>query len=100
MSKNLIRVYKKKDANEIKPHLMTYGDLSASCANCNHIGFKLDDKACPQCKAEFKYIAFRNIRTHVPKVHKLIEERSDLEIIDFEDYKRALGDSKAKDFFG
>ena len=58
MSRKFIRIYKKMDINEIKGHLLIYGDLSAQCANCQAMDLKLDMKSCPKCDAEFKYIAF------------------------------------------
>ena len=99
MNEKLIRIYKKNDVNQIKPHLMIYGDLNGSCANCNNLNVKLTDLQCPECKALFKYIAFRNPKNHIPKIYKLMEEKPDLVIIDYDDYHRALGDQKAKSIF-
>ncbi len=98
MSEKFIRVYKKYDVSKIKPHLMIYGDLSASCANCNHMGVKLENVHCPECNTEFKYISFRNIRVHMPKLQKLIEQRP-VAIVDYDDYQKNVGASKAEDFF-
>ena len=99
MIERLIRIYCKIDINDIKSHLLIYGDLGGSCASCNKMDLKLDVKTCPQCQAEFKYISFRNIRVHIPKVQKLLEQNPQLKIIDFEDYSRNLGALKAKEFF-
>ena len=93
-----IRVYQDIDIKEIKSHLMIYGDLSASCGNCSAMDFKMDIVNCPQCKTEFKYVAFRNIKVHWPKVQRLLEDRPHWKIVDFEDYSRILGVSKAFDF--
>ena len=41
MSQKFIRVYKKIDINEIKQHLLIYGDLSAQCASCQIMDLKL-----------------------------------------------------------
>jgi len=98
MSDKFIRVYQKLDIQDIQKHLLIYGDLSASCANCQAIDIKLDASQCPQCQAEFKYISFRNIKSHLPKIQKLTEERPELRIVDFDDYKRILGVFKAKEF--
>lgn len=94
-----MRVYKKMKVEEIKPHLLIYGDLGGQCANCNKMDIKLADTHCPECKNGFQHIAFRNIKTHLPKVFKLLEERPGLQIIDFEDYHKSAGASKAEDFF-
>ena len=93
-----IRVYQDININEIKTHLMIYGDLAASCANCGEMDFKLDIVACPKCKTEFKFIAFRNIKVHWPKVARLFEDRPHWKIVDFDDYSRILGATKAFDF--
>ncbi|MBF0523052.1 MAG: hypothetical protein HQL24_08370 [Candidatus Omnitrophica bacterium] len=99
MSEKLIRVYKKQDVTQIKPHLMIYGDLSAACGNCNCLDVKLTDTHCPSCKTEYKYISFRNVKNHIPKIYKLIEEKPQFVIVDFDDYQRAMGDLKAQSIF-
>ncbi|MBF0479036.1 MAG: hypothetical protein HQL26_06100 [Candidatus Omnitrophica bacterium] len=96
----LIRTYKKYDVNEVKAHLMIYGDLAAQCANCSELNVKLDMHQCPHCKTEYKYIAFRNVLTNMPKLHKIVEQRPSLQIIDHDDYKRHIGASKAQELFG
>ena len=98
MSEKFIRVYKKMDLNEIKKHLLIYGDLSAQCANCQAMDLKLDMAACPKCETEFKYIAFRNVRNHLPKLQKIAEERPEVALVDYDDYKRLIGAMKAHDF--
>jgi len=100
MATKFIRVYKKLDANAIKPHLLIYGDLTGSCANCNKIDLKLEMNLCPECNTEFKYVAFRSVKSHIPKLFKLNEQRPSLTIIDYDDYVKATGKSKAEDFFG
>ena len=98
MSEKLLRIYKKLDLNEVKAHLLIYGDLSGQCANCQTMDVKLDLVRCPGCQAEFKYIAFRNIKTHFPKVQKIMEDRPHWVIVDHEDYTRNLGAVKAREF--
>ncbi len=98
MTEKFIRVYKKFDVTSIKSHLMIYGDLSAACGKCDQIDLKLEMTQCPSCQTEFQYIAFRNIKTHFPKIQKLSYERPGLIIVDFDDYKRNLGVAKAEEF--
>ena len=98
MSRKFIRIYKKMDINEIKRRLLIYGDISAQCANCQAMDLNLDLVACPKCETEFKYIAFRNVRNHLPKLQKINEQRPDILFVDFEDYKRYIGELKAKEF--
>ena len=93
-----MRIYKEMDINEIKRHLLIYGDLSAQCANCQAMDLKLDMAVCPKCEAEFKYITFRNVRNHLPKLQKINETKPDIQFVDFDDYKRTIGEIKARDF--
>ena len=99
MQDKLVRIYQQKDVHAIKPNLLIYGDVSGQCANCDETDIKFDMKACPKCAAIFRYITFRNIRVHMPKVYKIFEERPELSIVEFDDYKRNLGAAKAHDFF-
>ena len=94
----LVRVYQHLDVAKIKPHLLIYGDLGGACAHCNHMDVKLESPRCPSCQNDFKYVAFRNIKVHIPKVFKLLEQNPQVKIIDFDDYKQAEGFNKAKEF--
>jgi len=97
MSEKCLRVFQKLDLNDIKKHLIVYGDLSASCESCQEVNIKFGTAVCPGCKAEFKYAAFRNIKQHLPKVYKLFEERPSLRIVDYDDFKKAYASKKAED---
>jgi hypothetical protein len=94
-----LRVYKKIDPLAIKPHLLVYGDLTGACENCSHMDVKLDARHCFSCQTEFRYIAFRNIRSHFPKLEKITQANPSILIVDYDDYKRSAGASKAEDFF-
>lgn len=98
MSQKFIRVYKKLGINEIKEHLLIYGDLTAQCARCQAMDIKLGMPTCPKCETEFKYISFRNVRNHLPKLQKINDERPDIQFVDFDDYKRCISELKAKEF--
>jgi hypothetical protein len=98
MSEKFVRIYRKIDMNAIKDHVMLYGDISANCGKCNAFNIKLEMTRCPECGTEFKYIAFRNIAVHMPKVQKLAEERPQVLMVDYDDYKRNIGAVKAENF--
>lgn len=98
MSEKFIRVFKKLDFNFIKARLLIYGALSGSCAACKAMDIKLDVRQCPQCKAEFGYIAFMNVKDHIPKMLRLNDERPDLVFVDYEDFKKIEGAIKAENF--
>ena len=98
MNERFIRVYKKIDLAQIKPNLLIYGDVSGQCAACQKLNIKIDLSHCPECKAEFKNISFRNISTHMPKINKLAAERPGVVILDHDDYKKQTGVLKAEEF--
>ena len=78
---------------------MIYGDLAAACSHCHALDIKLVSSICPECRTEFKYIAFRNVTHHFPKMEQLNEENPKAVMIDYEDYKRSLAKTKAEDFW-
>ena len=98
MNDRFIRVYQKIDFVAIKERLLIYGALSGSCAHCKAIDIKLERLRCPSCGVEFAYIAFQNIRDHLPKMARLAVERPNMVFIDFEDFKRIEGMIKAENF--
>ncbi len=93
-----MRVYKKMDVDEIKSHLLIYGDLGGICAHCQGMDIKLEETHCCGCRTEFQYIAFRNVKVHMPKILKLHETRPHIIIVDYEDYRYHEGALKAKEF--
>ncbi|MCR4336377.1 MAG: hypothetical protein NUV91_01025 [Candidatus Omnitrophica bacterium] len=99
MTKQLLRVYREFSLEEVKAHLLIYGDLSGICAACQAMDVDLSANLCPKCKTEFKFVAFRNVRHHLPKLQKLQAQRPSLAVIDFEDYQKNMGASKAREFF-
>ena len=98
MSSKFIRVYKKLDAPQIEEHLIIVGDTSASCAKCKSLGIKIDALKCPECQTEFKYMAFRKVKDHLPKMFKFSESRPELVFVDLEDFERAASSLKAEEF--
>lgn len=98
MSEKFLRIYKKMDFGFVKSRLLLYGALSGSCAACKEMDIKLDARCCPKCKSEFCYIAFMNVKDHLPKMLRLSEERPDLVFVDYEDFKKIEGALKAQDF--
>ena len=99
MAEKFIRVYQNLDVHKIKPHILIYGDLGGACGHCNAIDIKLESPRCPSCQNDFKFVTFRNIKTHIPKVVRLLEQNPQMIIVDFEDYKQSEGANKAKEFF-
>ena len=98
MTEKYIRVYKKLNFDDVREHLLIYGDLSASCSKCKALDIKFDTTQCPSCHTPFKYISFRNIKHHWPKLQKLMGTHPEMLIVDFEDYTRILGVLKAEEF--
>lgn len=98
MSEKLLRVYKKLNIKEIQKHLLIYGDLAGSCANCNQMDVALNAHKCPGCSAEFKYLAFRSVWTQLSKINKMMAERPSMMVIDYDDFKKGQSALKAEEF--
>jgi len=98
MNDKYIRVYQKLNIDEVKEHLLVYGTLSAQCANCQETDIKLNSAMCPKCGNTFCYITFRNVREHIPKLRTISEERPEIKLIDYDDFKRQVDAQKARDF--
>lgn len=99
-SRQFIRVYEHLVFEEIKEHALEYGALSGVCAKCKTMNIRLEDPACPSCKTAFNYIAFQNIREHLPKMLRLQDIRRGVRFIDYQDFKRIEGELKARSILG
>ena len=97
MSERFLRVYKQFYFDEVKSHTLLYGVLSGSCSNCKAMDVKLDARECPECHNLFKYIAFQNIKDHMPKMLRIAHERPEILFIDHDDFKRTEGAIRAED---
>ncbi len=97
MSEKFLRVYNYLDVKKIKENCLVYGEISGNCAKCQTIDIKLDAEKCPECGTVFKYIAFRNVKSHLPKMMRLSRERQVI-FIDYDDFNRALTAIKAEEF--
>lgn len=103
-AKEFLRTYLPYDINELKQHLLIWGDLSADCGACKTLGIDgYSAKQCPQCGTSFKYITSRRLETHGEERFRLVrrmqEKRPELVVIDYPDYIKTLGHKKARDFF-
>ena len=94
-----LRVYTKLDLQDVREHMLIFGDLTASCSKCNALDLKFEAPKCPGCQTDFKYISFRNVKSHMAKLPRIKESQPNLIIIDFEDYSRMLGALKAEEFW-
>ena len=99
MTKQMIRIYQSIDFDDVKAHLLEYGVLSGICASCKALDVKLNEHACPTCGTTFKYVAFQNIREHLPKMIKLHAERPGMVFVDHQDFKRIEGETRARNIF-
>ncbi|MBF0486403.1 MAG: hypothetical protein HQL16_07820 [Candidatus Omnitrophica bacterium] len=96
----MIRIYQHLDFNDVKEHTLEYGVLAGICSKCKCLDVKLDALFCPSCGTPFKYIAFQNIREHLPKMLKINEERTAVRFVDYQDFKRIEGEMKARSILG
>lgn len=99
MKKKMLRIYQTVDFEDVRQHTLLYGDLAGSCSHCNALNVPLSASICPECRMEFRYIAFRSVQHHRPKMSKLISENPRVLLIDFDDYKRTLAEVKAQEFW-
>lgn len=98
------RIWKIFDVDEVSRHLMIMGDLAADCANCKELGLDpWKSKACPKCHTPFRFFASRRTANHPGErfhlARRVMESRPDLQMIDYDDYQKAIGHQKVKDFF-
>jgi len=90
-----VRVWQDLDVEKIKKNLLIWGTLDGMCANCKKVGLKLEERFCPECKTEFKYLALREKNTP-SNVFKIKKKRPDLTIIDYKDFSEQISLQKAK----
>ncbi len=105
MAIEFLRTFKKYDIEEVRQHLLMMGDLTADCAACRALGIDVyGAHQCPQCGTPFKYLASRRLEAHPGECFqfavRMSEKRPDLVLIDYTDYTKAVGQKKARDFFG
>ena len=95
-----MRMYHNLEFDEVKAHTLEYGALSGVCSKCKELSIKLDVESCPKCGTPFHYIAFQNIREHLPKMLRIRTERPSIQFIDHQDFKRIEGEQKARSILG
>ena len=95
-----MRLYHHLEFDEVKSHTLEYGALSGICSKCKAMSLKLDMTACPECGTPFKYIAFQNMREHLPKMLRIMGERPGIFFIEHQDFKRIEGEQKARAILG
>lgn len=105
MSRQYLRVFQDFDIEEVKSHLLILGDLSSDCAACQALGIDPSEAAaCPQCGTTFRYLTSRRAENFPAERFQIVkryrEKRSDLIFVDYGDYSKAIGQKKARDFFG
>ena len=100
MAKHFIRLYHNLEFDEVKAHTLEYGALSGICSKCKEMSIKLDSLSCPKCGTEFKYIAFQNVREHLPKMARILSERQGIHFVEHQDFKRIEGEQKARSILG
>ncbi|HTL48736.1 MAG TPA: hypothetical protein VL688_11820 [Verrucomicrobiae bacterium] len=105
MARHYLRVYQEFDLEDVEKHLLIMGDLSADCSACRALGIDgYTATSCPECGVPFKYITSRRIETHQGErfttVRRIREKRPEMVFIDYGDFQKAVGQKKARDFFG
>ena len=103
--KEWIRVWKQFSLDEIKDSLLIVGELTSDCGRCKEVGLSVDhSKSCPHCGAAFRFVTSRQAAGSVPNhyrgVGRITSRRPDLIFIEYDDYKRSTGKSKAYEMLG
>ncbi len=96
---NFLRVWQDIDLEDIKKHLLVIGELSAECFSCHQLGIDRKSRSCPQCGTVFKYMGFRR-KLRAQDFKNFKKERAGVVLIDFFDFKKALGKEEARGFLG
>lgn len=104
MAAHFVRMWRPVDLEQIQKHLLLLGDTAADCASCRMLGLNpWTVGKCPQCGTQFQYIASRRINAHPGErfhlIRRLCDQRPDLQMIDYEDYQKAVGAKSAREFF-
>ena len=104
MDKHCIRSWRWIDLPEAERHLIILGDSLGSCANCKELGINpWTTKECPRCHAVFQFITSRRLATHPHErfqlARRVLGERPELQMIDYDDYQKSTGSQKAREFF-
>ena len=93
--KSLLRVWQELDLQDLQQHLIVVGELSCECFSCHEVGIAKSARACPKCQNYFKYMGFR--RKVTPQyLRKVKEELPHIILVDFEDFKKSLGQRDAR----
>lgn len=94
---SFIRVWEQLDIDKVKDSLVLIGELSAQCYMCKSIGIKFQNGLCSNCGREFKYMGFRR-KVDSGYLNKIREDFPHMKLIDWEDFKRAVGKKDARSF--
>ncbi len=98
MEKRFVRVWDELDIEEVSKHLLIIGEVLATCNNCQALGLDVKVKTCPKCNVEFKFAAFSSKKLGISEFNKIRGRRGEAAFIDYDDFKKAIGDIKAKNF--
>ena len=99
MEKRFIRAWNELDVEDVSRHLMIIGELVATCNNCQALGLDQKLKTCPQCNTEFRYATFSSSSHNASQFNKIRDRKAEIMFIDYGDFKKGIGEIKAKKFF-
>ena len=99
-----LRVWTEKDMSEIEKRLLIPGDAMGDRAQSKELGLEYRTaKQGPNCHTTFACVTSRRFESHPGErfqiVKRLSDVRTDLECLDYGDYKKRTGRQKARDFF-
>ena len=98
MEKRFIRIWSELEIEDIAEHLIVIGELKGTCNKCQALGLDLTSKACPACNTEFKYATFISAHDRGAQFNKMRAREGRVAFVDYDDFKKAIGEVKAKKF--
>lgn len=102
MANFFVRVAREINYDDVSKHLLIVGELTGDCFSCRQVGIDYTrEKYCPQCKTDFKYIAYRKPSAMITgaQIARLCQRRPDLTYVEYGDIKEISDKRKAKDIF-
>ncbi|MCM8823550.1 MAG: hypothetical protein NC822_02630 [Candidatus Omnitrophica bacterium] len=93
--KVFLRTWQEFELEDIEKSLFVIGEINGECFACHTIGIGLKERFCPNCKQEFKYIAFRR-KIDGSWLNRFREIHPRACFIEFDDFKKFFSKKEAR----
>ena len=97
------RVWAEFELDDLKNYTLLVGELSSNCGKCKEMGLDTETASnCPSCGTEFRYLTSRHVAggkdARFGILGRILKKRPDMQLIDYDDWKKLLSKQAAKDF--